>query len=192
LEKHKTDSEIVMDTLNGSVREFEKIIERYSKKLYLFIFNRTHNREDAEDIVQETFLKAYKNLSSYNPGWKFSTWIYTIASRTSVSHFRYTSVRNREPIIPQTPSPTPEEESLKADVHYVWKAAEKLHPVKKEIIQLRYGEGLTMDEIGKITGKSTINVRVILYRAKNDLIRIINNPDGISTTLQNNPKKSMT
>jgi len=186
-----TDRALVESSLNGSVPDFEILIKRYSKKLYLFIYNRTGNREDTEDIIQETFLKVYKNLSGYDPKWNFSTWIYTIAVRISVSHFRYTNVREREPIFPLNPIESPEEKMLKGDVSNIWEAAGKLGPVKSEVIRLRYGDGLTIKEIGKITGKTGVNIRVILYRAKNELIRIINKTPETGMTLQKYPKKSM-
>ena len=192
MENPETDKDLVLKCLDGSERDFEKLIERYSKKLYLFIYNRTRNNEDTEDIIQDTFLKAYRNLSSYDPKWNFSTWIYTIASRTAASHFRYENVRKKEPMIQLNPVTTPEEEVMKEDISGIWKAAGKLSKKKYEIIRLRYGDGLSIREIGKITGKSPVNIRVLIYRAKNELIRIINTTGEFSSALQNDPEKSMT
>ncbi|MEN8223098.1 MAG: sigma-70 family RNA polymerase sigma factor [Acidobacteriota bacterium] len=187
-----TDKDLVLKCLNGSDRDFERLIKRYSKKLYLFIYNRTGNNEDTEDIVQETFLKVYRNLSSYDPKWSFSTWIYTIAARTASSHFRHENVRKKGPMIQLNPATTPEEEILKEDISGIWKAAGKLSKAKHEIIRLRYGDGLSIREIGKITGKSSVNIRVMIFRAKSELIRIINSTGEISSALQNDPEKSMT
>ena len=192
MEQIVTDRDLVESSLKGSKHDFETLIKRYSKKLYLFIFNRTGNSEDTDYIIQETFLKAYRNLSGYDPTWNFSTWIYTIAVRVSVSHFRYTNVREREPIFPLNPIESPEEKMLKGDVSSIWEAAGKLGPVKSEVIRLRYGDGLTIKEIGKITGKTGVNIRVILYRAKNELIRIINKTPETGMTLKKYPEKSMT
>lgn len=191
MENPVTDKDLVIKCLNGSEKDFEVLIKRYSKKLYLFILNRTGNREDTEDIIQETFLKAYKNLSGYDPKWNFSTWIYTIAMRTSVSHFRHTNVREKTPIFPFSQSESPEEKIMKNDVNDIWDAAGKLGSVKYEVIRLRYGDGLTIKEIGKITGKTSVNIRVILYRAKGELIRIINGTTGTEMPLQNNSGKSI-
>ncbi|MCK5004867.1 MAG: sigma-70 family RNA polymerase sigma factor [Candidatus Aminicenantes bacterium] len=193
MEQIVTDRDLVENSLNGSRQDFEILVKRYSKKLYLFIFNRTGNREDTEDIIQETFLKVYKNLSGYDPKWNFSTWIYTIAMRISVSHFRYTNVRERKPIFPLSPTTeSPEEKMIKNDVSSIWEAADKLGTVKYEVIRLRYGDGLTIKEIVKITGKTSVNIRVILYRAKNELIRIMNRTVEPGMPLQKYPEKSMT
>ncbi len=192
MENPVKDKELVLKCLRGSEKDFETLIERYSKKLYLFIYNKTGNNEDTEDIIQETFLKVYRNLSSYDPKWNFSTWIYTIASRTAASHFRYENVRKKEPMIQLNPVKTPEEEVMKGDITGIWKAAGRLSKSKHEIIRLRYGDGLSIREIGKITGKSPVNVRVLIFRAKNELIRIINNTSEFGHTLKNDPEKSMT
>jgi len=187
-----TDRDLVKKCLNGSEKDFVTLIERYSKKLYLFIFNKTGNNEDTEDIIQETFLKVYRNLSSYDPKWNFSTWIYTIASRTAASHFRHENVRKKEPMIQLNPTSTPEEEIMKSDISGIWKSAGKLGKTKYEIIRLRYSDGLSIRDIGKITGRSPVNIRVLIFRAKNELIRIINNTGEFNSILQNDLEKNMT
>ena len=192
MENSVTDKELVLNTINGSGLGFEQIIKRYSPKLYLFIFNRTGNREDTEDIVQETFLKVYKNLSGYDPKWKFSTWIYTIAARTVASHFRYMDVRNRKPMIEIAIPPTPEEELLKDDINNIWTAARKLDRIKFELLWLRYREGMTLKEIGKIAGKSPVNTRVILHRAKSELAGILNTSGDIRNAIKRGPEKNLT
>jgi len=187
LENIVTDRELVLITINGSEQGFEQLIKRYSRKLYLFIFNRTGNREDTEDIVQETFLKAYKNLSGYDPRWKFSTWVYTIAARTVASHFRHINISNREHFLESAPPSTPEEELLKDDVNNIWSVAQKLDQIKFEVLWLRYREGMTLKEIGKIMGKSYVNTRVILHRAKAELIHVLD----ISGDILSVTKKSL-
>lgn len=192
MEKIVTDRDLVEASLNGSKQDFETLIKRYSKKLYLFIFNRTGNREDTEDIVQDTFLKAYKNLSAYDPKWNFSTWIYTIAVRISINHFRYTNVRDKSTMFPLSATESPEEKMIKYDADNIWKEAGKLGTFKYEVIRLRYSDGMTIKEIGKITGKTAVNIRVILFRAKNELIRIINNTAGSGMPLQKYAEQSIT
>ena len=137
-------------------------------------------------------MKAFRNISSYNPKWEFSTWIYTIAARTALSHFRYASIRKREPEIPLKPSPTPEEEIMKDDIHNVWNAADRLGKTKNEILRLRYSDGFSIREISRITGKSSVNIRVLLYRAKNELIRLLRDGENMNPVLNKGPEKSMT
>jgi len=191
LENNLTDKELVLKTINGWDEGFEQLIKRYSRKLYLFIFNRTSNREDTEDIVQETFLKAYKNLSEYNPRWKFSTWIYTIAFRTAVSHFRHKNISNNYPSAEVSSILTPEEELLKTDINNIWSQARKLGKSKFEILWLRYKEGMTLKEIGKIINKSPVNTRVTLHRAKTALTKIIIVSDETNSVINRNIGKNV-
>jgi len=192
VENKTADKDLVIRCLQGAEQDFEELIKRYSKKLYLFIFSRTGSPEDTEDILQETFMKAFANLSSYNPKWEFSTWIYTIASRTTLSYFRYTRVRQQEPEIPLNPSPTPEEEIMKDDIRNIWETADRLGELKNEILRLRYSDGFSIREISKITGRSAVNIRVLLYRAKNELIRLLHNSENMDSLLNKGPEKRLT
>jgi len=134
-------------------------------------------------------MKAYKNLSCYDSRWKFSTWIYTIAARTVASHLRYKNIRNREHLLENTPPSTPEEELLKDDVNNIWSVAQKLDRIKFEALWLRYKEGMTLKEIGEITGKSYVNTRVILHRAKVELIRVLAVSGDIRSVIKKSPVK---
>ncbi|TYQ14573.1 UNVERIFIED_CONTAM: RNA polymerase sigma-70 factor (ECF subfamily) [Acetivibrio alkalicellulosi] len=76
------DKDIVRSILSGNEKDFSLIVDRYYQKLIYFFFKMNLAREDAEDIVQEVFIKVYKNLYKYNEGWCFTTWLYKIAVNT--------------------------------------------------------------------------------------------------------------
>lgn len=78
----RTDEEIVKDILAGNEESFSSLIEKYYPKLTTFCLKLFISREDAEDIIQEVFIKVYKNLYKYNSNWSFNTWIYKIAVNT--------------------------------------------------------------------------------------------------------------
>ncbi len=191
MESTLSDKELVLKTINGLNDGFEQLVKRYSGKLYFFIFNRTSNREDTEDIIQETFLKAYRNLSKYDPKWQFSTWIYTIASRTAVSHFRHKNISYNNPLMEVPAILTPEEELLKTDINNIWFHARKLGKSKFEILWLRYNEGMTLKEIGKVINKSPVNTRVTLHRAKTALTKILIVSDESNNIINGNMKKNL-
>ena len=86
--KLTTDEELALEAQAGSRRCFEELTARYSSKLYHFLRPKISNVSDVEDIIQETFYKLYKNIFRYDPKWKFSTWLFTIATRLAYSHFR--------------------------------------------------------------------------------------------------------
>ncbi len=73
--------ELIRGSQQGSTCCFARLVEWYQPRLMGYLLARNQNREEVEDIVQETFLNAFRHIKSYNPRWKFSTWIYTIARR---------------------------------------------------------------------------------------------------------------
>ncbi|WP_010680977.1 RNA polymerase sigma factor [Acetivibrio cellulolyticus] len=78
----KTDEEIIKDILAGNEESFSFLIDKYYPKLMTFCMKLFITREDAEDIIQEVFIKVYKSLYKYNSNWAFNTWIYKIAVNT--------------------------------------------------------------------------------------------------------------
>lgn len=78
-----SDEKLVADYLFGNEIAFEKLLNRYLKPIYNFLFRITRNRAVAEDLSQDTFLKVWKNLEHFNPEKKFKTWIFAIAKNTA-------------------------------------------------------------------------------------------------------------
>ena len=70
-----SDEKLVEESLAGSELAFSELVDRYQERLLRFLLTRCRNRADAEDAVQDTFISAYRYLHSYNPRWRFSTWI---------------------------------------------------------------------------------------------------------------------
>src|SRR4030066_1738197 len=83
-----TDEELAVRAVAGSRPSFEELVSKYSLRLFHFLRSRSGSDEDVEDLVQETFLKAYRNIGRYDPQRKFSTWLFTVAIRLSISRHR--------------------------------------------------------------------------------------------------------
>lgn len=165
------DETLVLKTIEGDRRSFEVLVRKYNSKLYRFIRQKTFSDEEAEDLVQDSFYKAYKNLKSFNPEFRFSTWLYTIAFRLSVDRSRY--LKRREPQIEVT------DKIDKLSVFHpetygenIWEFAKKLKTVYFRVLLLRYGEGMSVSEISSVLGKTSINTRVLLHRARSKLLKI--------------------
>lgn len=152
---------------------FAALVEEHQDRLRNFLFRYTHNRQDAEDLAQDTFVKAYRNLHRYDSKYRFATWLYTIARRTAYNYFR-----DRKPTEPlefdlaATSTAPDEEASIGDERSWVWRAAEKLKPEFREALTLKYVEDLSIEEISKIMGKTQTNVKIILFRARNHLKRL--------------------
>lgn len=135
------------------------------------MYRRTHDVHDTEDLVQETFARAYQNLGDYRDSWRFSTWLYTIARRLAISHHRKAQARGAAPpAMVSAPSPS-DVLSDREQRDTLWAMARGLPEHQYQALWLKYAEGLSVKEIAKAMGKSQINVKVLLYRARTDMAK---------------------
>jgi RNA polymerase sigma-70 factor, ECF subfamily len=149
----------------GCLLSFERIVEQTKDRLFSYLVQLVGNAQDAEDIAQETFIKAYKHLQSFDGRSRFSTWLYAIAKNTAFSHLRRR--KPSQPIEELADVLAAEPESIDTDqVSSVWTAARTLKPALFEVLWLFYGEGFSLKEIARITNGNAVTVRVNLYRAR--------------------------
>src|SRR4030081_303050 len=90
------DADVVTSFLEGEERAFQEIVERYQTRLLNFIYRTIGDREKAEDLVQEVFIRVYRHLHRFDRSKKFSTWAYTIASNLAKNELRN---RSRNPLV---------------------------------------------------------------------------------------------
>lgn len=152
---------------------FAALVEEHQDKLRNFLFRYTRSREDAEDLTQDTFVKAYRNIHRYDSKYSFSTWLYTIARRTAYNHFRDSKPTEALEYDIAEKGETPDEEAAVEDERsWVWKAAAKLKADYREALTLKYIDDLSIEEISKVMGKSQTNIKIILFRARNQLKKL--------------------
>ena len=174
---NKSDEQIVTLTLKN--QDFYLcLMKRYEAKLLNYILRISNiNREDAEDILQEVFVKAYQNLNDYDLNFKFSNWIYSIAHNTTISVFRKKKVR------PQTVSW--EDEDLnnilkstldvedaslqKLTYKHILKIINQLPLKYKDVLILKFVEGKDYREISDILHKPMGTIATLINRAKKSL-----------------------
>jgi len=169
-----SDEELAADARAGSRSSFEELVHRYSLRLFHFLLPRVGTGQDTEDLVQETFLKVYRNIDRFDTAYKFSTWLYTIAVRLAIGFYR----KNR------TGGPTPESAGTWADPQdamireqesqNLWNTAKTLRPDLYQALWLRYMEDLSLKEIAGVMKKSRVHVRVLLHRARLQLGKQLN------------------
>ncbi|MHC4202712.1 MAG: RNA polymerase sigma factor [Planctomycetota bacterium] len=165
----ETVEDLVGRARGGSDAAFEELVERFSGRLYQFLVARGARPADAEDLVQETFVRAYQALDRYDSRWSFQTWLFTIGRRCAISQHRA-----RRKLVP-----LPEEELAAAPAvdtaaddgpGTLWRRAAKLlSPRHYEALWLRYGEDMSVREIGRVMGMSELHARVVLHRARSRL-----------------------
>ena len=170
----KTDEELARGARAGSRRSFEELACRYKRRLFVYLRPRLGSDEDAEDMVQDTFLKIYRSIDRYDPAYRFSTWLYTSANRLAIDSFRKGAVA-REKSVASSDLDVPDpacgfEKEAERDETGVWAAARMLGPDRYRVLWLRYGEDMTVEEIAAVIGRTRLAVRVLLHRARTGLV----------------------
>ncbi len=168
----KTDEELAREARAGSRRSFEELASRYRRRLFVYLRPRLASNEDAEDMVQDTFLKLYRNIDGYDPAYRFSTWLYTSANRLAIDSFRKgVAARERVSVDERFdfPDPSPGPESRPGESG-LWDAAKTLGGDRYRVLWLRYGEDMTIEEIAAVLGRTKLAIRVLLHRARTSLV----------------------
>ena len=177
-----TDEDYIEKTLNGDSNAFAFLIERYKDMVFTLAVKMTKNREEAEEVSQDAFLKAFKYLPKFKGDSKFSTWLYKIAYHTSLDAIKkYSSHRNNITIDEITINYISSVETILDGIERKERAIvinnclEKLPEDEKAILLFFYFKELSLKEIVEITSMSEANVKVKLHRARKKLLSIVKN-----------------
>ena len=189
------DEQLVTQALEGNTEAFEILVQRYQDRMYNLLRRMSRSDSDAEDLTQETFLKAYRALTHFRRGSQFYTWLYRIAVNTALSRGRQTSRRNEvmgasldAPVghgpsdegsamghtlaDPDAidPSAGLEQQQLRQRVQ---EGLQQLDPEYRSVILLRDMEGLEYEEIMETLELSRPALKSRLHRARAELARIL-------------------
>jgi RNA polymerase sigma-70 factor (ECF subfamily) len=178
----RDDAELVRLTLSGDADAFGILVERYRVRLYRFIARYTNDAEDARDVTQEVFLKVHTALDSYDPTYKFSTWLFRIAGNAAIDHLRRRKVRplplelpqgeDGEPRIaePREKRPDPLEDlTRRRQREALAEAIGRLPDDYRELISLRHYGEMAYEEIAELKGMPLGTVKNKLFRARQAL-----------------------
>ncbi len=168
-----TDARLVSSARGGSREAFETLVARYEKRVFRLLRMRTNSVEDAEDLLQDVFLRSWTRLHQFDIQRPFSPWLYTLAVRLAVSRGRkqrLTTTTGRE-LDELTSKDNPAEIADRQEQsRNLWDLAlTVLGPEPRTVLWLFYAEGLSSLHIGEILGKSEEAVRSMLFRARNRL-----------------------
>ncbi len=169
--KLKKDEELILDYMKGNSPAFVELVNRYLKPVYNFSYRLCGNKNDAEEISQESFVKLWKNMKNFKQGQKFKTWLYTIVRNTTIDWMRkkknisFSQFENEE-------GDNFFEDNLvgiEKTAHEIFEIGEQKAIIERllneltvqyrEVLLLRYREGLDFEEIGKILKKSVNTVK---------------------------------
>lgn len=173
-----SEKELILRARSGSIPDFEELMRLYEGGVYGYILRLTGNSPDAEDLTQDTFLKIFNALRTYDQERSFKTWAYTIATRTVYDFFRKKKVRKELYIIDDEDSgfETIDESQSYAKIETVedlGRALLEIKPAYKSVLLLYYSEGFTYEEIAQALGKPINTVKTNIRRAKQALKEVI-------------------
>jgi RNA polymerase sigma-70 factor (ECF subfamily) len=161
--------ELAARARDGSRISFDELVVRYRPQLVAFLARRLGDAADAEDVAQETFLRAYDHLDRYDPERPFSTWLFAIGKNVAANH---ALARTRRDVREQNSRPADAELDDAAPASDLWqRAAKVLHPAPYRVLWLRYAQGMTVGEIAAELGRSSVAIKVMLFRARRRLLQ---------------------
>ena len=171
------DEQIINRILNGEQSAFALLVERYQNYVFTLVLRFTDNREDAEEIAQDTFVKAYRSLADFRGDSKFSTWLFTITRTTCLSFLRKKKLNTQSLDNERTSLQVENRESgfnanlveQKSKHAMLNRAISMLSPDDAQVLNLFYIGDQTLDEIGKIMRLDPNTVKVKLHRARQRL-----------------------
>jgi RNA polymerase sigma-70 factor (ECF subfamily) len=178
-----SNEELAARAQGGCLPSFEELLRRFQVPLLHFL-QRVGPEFDAEDVLQETFLRAYSRLNQYRPQWRFSTWLFTIARRTSINYHRRPQPEVDREWMRQAVSPAagPEQLAVVAESRqYLWSAAARvLGEDELTALWLHYVEEMPVAEIAPVLGRSSVAVKTMMFRARKKLLPLVSGlePEG--------------
>ena len=181
-----TDQEVVLLARSGQEAAYRELIRRYERPVFALLFRMVRDRELAEDLAQETFVKALNAIDSYRPEFKFSSWIFKIGNNAAIDHLRRReldtlsldgSPHAETPEAMQatalqigarqeSPLDTVEAKELGSEIEA---AIGRLRPEYRSCILLRHVEGRAYEEIAEILDLPLGTVKTYIHRARNEL-----------------------
>jgi RNA polymerase sigma-70 factor (ECF subfamily) len=177
---NKDDKYLIKKVIKGDSQAFACLIDKYQNMVFTLALRMLKNNEDAEEVAQDSFLKAYQHLDSFKGNSKFSTWLYQIVYNTCISRLRKKSipVDSIENVYSNEISDSEYKQaeyliSSKEKHESIKKALNELEPDDSFLLTLFYLEELDHKEISKITELTRDNIKVKIFRARKKLFEIL-------------------
>jgi len=175
-----TDHNLIQQTLQGDTRAFGELVERYQSFVFTIIVRMVKVREEAEEVAQDTFIKAFESLSSFRGESKFSSWLYSIAYRKALDRIRKNKKYQASELLEEV---TENEAGSYENGLYQLEEKERKQQIQDGIMQLPevdaalitlyYFEDQSVKEIAAITKLSEENIKVKLYRSRKKMFTLL-------------------
>jgi RNA polymerase sigma factor (sigma-70 family) len=172
-----SDTDIIQQVLQGYQQAYAILVERYQNYVFTIVLRYVKSREDAEEIAQDIFIKAYRSLADFKGTAKFSTWLYTITTTTCITFLRKKKLEvhslDNEKVFAVADNldggMRANQVEQKSKINMVNEAIKLLNPDDAQVITLFYKGEQTLEEIAQALGKEVNAVKVQLHRARTRL-----------------------
>jgi RNA polymerase sigma factor (sigma-70 family) len=172
-----SDTEIIQQVLKGDQQAYATLVERYQNYVFTIVLRYVKNRQDAEEVAQDIFIKAYRSLADFKGTAKFSTWLYTITTTTCITFLRKKKLEvhslDNEKVFAVADNidggMSANQVEQKSKVNMVNEAIKLLNPDDAQVITLFYKGEQTLEEIAQALRKEVNAVKVQLHRARTRL-----------------------
>jgi len=179
----KTDAELVASALRGAQDAYRELLKRFERPVYSLVLRMVQDPGTAEDLAQEVFVKAFRRLETFDPQWKFSSWLFKIAHNTAIDHLRRgapetvpleTGVEDdRGSLASVLADETVENPQAAAERRDLGRSLEtaigRLRPDYRQAVLMFYLHGASYQEICEVTGQPLGTVKTNLHRARKEL-----------------------
>ena len=172
----RIEKNLISKARKGCENAARQLVESHKDRLFAFVWRILRNHEDAEEICQEAFLRAFNSLDSFSPEYRFSTWLFTIGYRLCLNQIRrrklltgevdFGGLAGREPDVAEQFVESEEARRLKSEI---WEAVDRLSVPQRAAVLLFYREGMSCDQIAKTLDMPTATAKSHLHRARGKL-----------------------
>ncbi len=171
----RSDTDLVEKSLQGDQEAFEQLVRKYRQPVYNLALKIVKDSEDAEDITQSVFVKAYEKLDTYNPVYKFFSWVYRIALNESLSHTkRRSNMDEYESGVTVIENFTPEESLKEGElINKIGSAISRLKTDYRMVVVLRHYHDFTYQEMSEVLQIPEKTVKSRLFSARQQLKEIL-------------------
>jgi RNA polymerase sigma-70 factor (ECF subfamily) len=180
------DTLLIREAQRGNRAAFEELVRQYDQPVLRLALNLTRSEQDAQDIFQEAFLKAYRNLGSFRFECSFYTWVYRIVTNLCLDHLRKKQVRKEEAPVAvdkqgveydrlerqadERAGSNPEHDLMRRELgHKIGRALERLTPRERMVFELKHYQGLKLRTIGEMLNTTEDTAKNTLFRATQKL-----------------------
>ena len=189
-EQQTSDEQLAAEAQDGSLDAFDNLVGRYHARVYHFLCHKTASPEDAQDVTQQVFIRAWQKIHQFRVEAKFATWLFIITRRAAINYYRArgsrTMVELKEADGKLVTSDTPASSLAERDEHAaLWATARRnLNDSQFTALWLRYRESMSIKEMALAMGKRQVTTKVLLHRARKALGTALRRPDVKSDSSQ--------